>query len=426
MRIRVSENGRFLVREDGAPFFYLADTAWELFHRLDAREAELYLRDRAAKGFTAIQAVALAELDGLNIPNANGDLPLHGRDPERPNEAYFAHVDRVVELAARMGLTVAMLPTWGDKWNCAKWGAGPEIFTPASAHAYGLFLGRRYREDSIIWVLGGDRPVETDAHKEIIRAMAAGLAEGDGGTHLATFHPTGWQGSSEPFHGEEWLSFNMWQSGHSRNAPNWQLIARDYARTPVKPVLDGEPGYEDHTASFDIANGYLDDYDVRKVGYWSVFAGACGHTYGCHPIWQFWQPGRDPLTWARRPWTEALHLPGSGQVRWLRSLVESRPYLTRVPDPSLVVSEAVEGVHHVEATRDEARTYALVYVPSGRPVEVALDALECPRVNAGWYDPRTGLTQAIGMVATTGRREFAPPPGGPDWVLTLDDASHTG
>lgn len=97
-RLKVSDNRRFLVTADGAPFFWLGDTAWELFHRLDRSETERYLRDRAAKGFNVIQAVALAELDGLRTPNANGDLPLHDLDPTRPNKAYFQHVDWVLVL----------------------------------------------------------------------------------------------------------------------------------------------------------------------------------------------------------------------------------------------------------------------------------------------------------------------------------------
>lgn len=74
--IQVTPNGRFLQRADGAPFFYLGDTAWQLFHRLTLAESTHYLTNRAAKGFTVIQAVALAELGGLDVPNANGDLPL--------------------------------------------------------------------------------------------------------------------------------------------------------------------------------------------------------------------------------------------------------------------------------------------------------------------------------------------------------------
>src|SRR5918999_4864053 len=83
-RLQVSDNKRFLIRSDGSPFFYLGDTAWELFHRLNREEADRYLEDRARKGFTVIQAVALAELDGHSDPNPYGHLPLVNLDPARP------------------------------------------------------------------------------------------------------------------------------------------------------------------------------------------------------------------------------------------------------------------------------------------------------------------------------------------------------
>lgn len=129
----------------GRPFFWLADTAWELFHRLTREDADRYLRNRAALRFTVIQAVALAEFDGLTAPNAYGETPLRSNDPTQPNETYFAHVDWIVARANARGLYIAFLPTWGDKWN-KKWGTGPEIFTPANAEQYGEWLGRRYRE----------------------------------------------------------------------------------------------------------------------------------------------------------------------------------------------------------------------------------------------------------------------------------------
>ena len=315
MKLKVSDNQRFLVYDDGSPFFYLGDTAWELFHRCTRAEADRYLVDRARKGFTVIQAVVLAELDGLNDPNVQGDVPLHDNDPARPNEAYFKHVDFVVERAASLGLTIGMLPTWGDKWNKG-WGVGPEIFTgPESARAFGEFLGRRYKDAPLIWILGGDRSVESDTHRAVIAGMAEGVRAGDGGNHLITFHPQGGQTSAQNFHEAPWLDFNMWQSGHARNRDSYACIAADYALSPTKPCLDAEPGYEDHPAGFNIDNGYLDDYDCRKSLYWALFAGAHGHTYGCHPIWQMWQTGRTPLSVCRRAWYEALHLPGSAQMQ---------------------------------------------------------------------------------------------------------------
>lgn len=433
--LKLSPNRRFLVHDDGRPFFYLGDTAWELFHRLTLSEAERFLRDRAAKGFTVIQAVALAELDGLYTPNMQGDLPLFDHDPQRPNEAYFRHVDTVVEIAESLGLVIGMLPTWGDKWN-RKWGVGPEIFTPENAYAYGRFIGQRYAERPIIWIAGGDRPIENEQQRLVVRAMAEGLRAGDGGRHLIGFHTWGAHSSSEYVHDEPWLDLHMCQSGHKRNRENWRFIEQDYARMPVRPVMDAEPGYED--SQEDIVNldgGYLDDYDVRKSLYWAVFAGAHGHTYGCWPIWCMWQPGLPP-TLARRPWYEAMHLPGSSQVGHARRLLLSRPFLERIPDQSLIRSDVDNGTYHIRATRDANGSYAMVYIPAMRlpplgtenrtpaAVEIDLTWLAGTHLNAWWFDPRTGIAQSLGRMPKQPSASFTPPGGGPDWVLVLDDAAH--
>ena len=55
--LKLSDNRRYLSYGDGRPFFYLGDTAWALFHRLNRKEADRYLSNRASKGFTVIQAV---------------------------------------------------------------------------------------------------------------------------------------------------------------------------------------------------------------------------------------------------------------------------------------------------------------------------------------------------------------------------------
>jgi hypothetical protein len=317
--LQVSANKRFLQHADGTPFFYMADTAWELFHRLDQAEAERYLENRRRKRFTVIQAVALAELNGLDTPNAYGDKPLLNNNPSTPditsgadpNDAtqydYWDHVDYIVDTAAAKGLHIGMLPTWGDKWN-KKWGAGPEIFTPKNAQTYGEWLGRRYRDKPIIWILGGDRPVENEGHKAIIRALATGLRQGDNGKHLITFHPVGGATSAQWFHEDEWLRFNMNQTGHCTNTDVWNRIERDYDRVPTKPVLDAEPLYEDHPICFNAKeNGYSDDYEIRKFAYWDVFAGAAGHTYGNHAVWQMHAPRfGGGVNGPRAPWYEQL------------------------------------------------------------------------------------------------------------------------
>lgn len=420
--LRVSDDGRHLVHADGTPFFWLGDTAWELFHRLSREEADAYLDDRRGKGFTVIQAVVLAEQGGLEVPNAYGHTPLIDNDPERPNEAYFRHVDYIVNGAAERGMYIGMLPTWGDKFN-KKWGMGPEIFTPENARTYGEFLGRRYHDRPIVWILGGDRNIEGEGHLAIVRAMAEGIRAGDGGAHLMTYHPAGENSSSTWFHDDRWLDFNMFQSGHRvRDGANYEMTGRDYARLPVKPVLDGEPRYEDHPVDWDPANGWYDEFDVRQAAYWSLLAGALGHTYGDHNIWQMWQPGRAPISSARTPWREALDHPGSWQMGLVRRLFESRPFLQLEPDSAVLV-DAGDGAGHQAAARANDGSYLIAYTPLGRALSVRLDRIRGATARAFWFDPRTGVTTEIGRFSTSQDQTFDPPGvdgRGNDWVLVVD------
>ena len=237
-KLKVHHEKQYLMWEDGTPFFYLGDTAWELFHRLNREEADEYLSLRAAQGFHVIQAAALAELDGIYTGNAYGDKPLplcSGKVclpgtqgevfPEMEDcEAYWRHVDWIVHRAAELGMFIGMLPCWGDKWN-KKWGCGPEIFKdPGSAYDYGAWIGERYsREWNIIWILGGDRPVENEEQESVIDAMAAGIRSRDT-EHLMTFHPCGASCSTHFLRDKSYIDFNCCQSGHGLEGYELSLI----------------------------------------------------------------------------------------------------------------------------------------------------------------------------------------------------------
>lgn len=432
-KLKVSSNGHFIVHEDGTPFFYLGDTAWELLHRLSKQDAERYLENRRSKGFTVIQAVALAELDGLNTPNSEGNKPLIGNDPLKLNEPYWQHVDWVIKKAGEKGIYIGLLPTWGDKWN-RKWGAGPQVFNPDNAKAYGKILGERYRNyPNIIWIAGGDRPVETEIQRQTVCAMAEGLREGDGGAHLITFHPTGGQGSAQNFHNETWLDFNMRQNGHSQSyTERYYMTSEDYSLVPAKPVIDGEPIYEDHPVNFNPdQNGHSTATDVRRPLYWDLFSGACGHTYGHHSVWQMWSADKSPVNRPLMTWDKAIDQPGAGQMMYGRLLIESRPVLTRIPDNSIIVNDKVvsavpgAGLYRYVATRDQEGTYAFVYVPVGRTFTVRMDAIKGKEVSAWWYNPRNGEATLIGTFPASGTQSFNTPTPGEnlDWILVLDDAA---
>ncbi len=437
-QLKVSENQRFLVTAEGKPFFWLGDTAWELFHRLNREEAVRYLDNRAAKGFNVIQAVAIAELEGHTDPNPYGHRPFIDLDPAKPNvqegpaNDYWDHVDFIVAEANRRGLYIGFLPTWGRYWHDTNNDRKP-LFTRANAQTYGEWLGRRYRKAGVVWILGGDRNVENDEQKELIRAMASGLRLGDRANHLMTFHPPGGGGSSKWFHGDDWMDFNMRQNGHVTEFTERYAQTRvDYDRSPTKPVLDGEPIYEDHPVSFDAKKlGHSIASDVRRPLYWNLFNGAFGHTYGHHSVWQMWSPGKNPINNPLMPWFEAIDQPGAGQMQHGRRLMESRPFLTRVPDPEVVVTDRVAtsvpgtGRYHFAAMRDQSGAYAMVYAPVGRSFKVRMEKISGPQAKAWWFNPRNGQTVAIGTFETRGEREFTPLDPGEmlDWVLVLDDAA---
>jgi hypothetical protein len=440
-RLKVSENRRYLQYENGKPFFYLGDTAWELFHRLNREEATQYLTDRSQKGFTVIQAVVLAQLGGLTVPNPYGDLPLIEGDPARPNEAYFRHVDFIVNKAEELGLFVGMLPTWGSYWA-----PGKPTFTTTNARQYGRFLGHRYRDKAIIWILGGDRSITTAEERAIIDAMAAGLTEGDRGTHLKTFHPIGPGLSSIKLHDAAWLDFNMFQSSHAaRDHDNGLYVEHDYALKPAKPTLDGEPRYEGMPVGFYNrgASGIerFDDYDVRQAAYWSLLAGACGYTYGNNNIWQMFKPnaaepgdaarGRDlfggpgSIIGANIPWSEALDHPGAFQMRYVRRLFEALPFMKLVPDQRIILNGPVSGGAKIRAARASDGSFAIIYSPRGESFTLDKSVIKGERQRQFWYDPRYGTSYVFKEQDSWGIQTFTPPTSGRgnDWLLVLTDAA---
>ena len=436
--LKVSENNRFLVRDKGEGFFWLGDTGWEMLHRLDRKEIEHYLRNRSGKGFTVIQTVILSEINGITVPNREGNLPLFERDPEKPNEKYFELVDFAVEKAAEFDLYLALLPTWGAYVNDRNHPLFETniIFNPENAYSYGKYLGERYKKHpNIVWVLGGDRPAT--GFEEVWNAMARGLGDGDGGTHLMTYHPRGQQTSSEWFHEADWLDFNMIQTGHqapSFNVYDW--ISNDYELDPPKPVLNGEPSYEDIGIWFNKANPVHDAYEIRKQAYWCVFAGAFGHTYGNNNVWQMYREEYTPVIWADTPWDEALEHEGAGQLIHLRRLMESRPFLDRIPDQNLLMNENPSfATDHIRITRDGEKnkkdaSYIMVYLPYYRSFEVNTSVIPSDKLRIWWYSPSTGQALPQGVFDNKGSYGFSnwdelikEGQPGPDWVIVIDDAN---
>lgn len=459
-KLGVSPNQRHLEHADGTPFFWLGDTAWQLFKELTRAEIDQYLQNRQGLKFNVVMSVLLAEYHdvpgrkspaGLG-PNAYGHEPLIDQDPARPRVVaggsstkpndYWDHVDYAVAQARDKGLYIGLLPCWG--WNYVNGGGSRgnlQIFNEAKAKIYGEFLGKRFRKyPNIIWIIGGDdEPVRYGDCRSIYRAMVEGIAKGVTGKDIAwiqespvwdrllmTFHPRGGLSSSTFFHNDPWLDFNFLQTGHNdfNNLNSCIYITRDRQLQPIKPVLEGEPRYEDCTPFKHQRmkkRPHFRDFDVRQAAYWSVFAGSHGFTYGHHSIWQFHAPKTEGIYFPEMTWQEALNRPGARHMTFLRDLMESRPLGNLSPDQSPIVSDNKEDGTHLRAFRGDR--YIYVYNPHGITFKIKMGLLPGTNVQASWSNPRTGITEAIGNVSNTDIREFDPPgeaKKGNDWVLILE------
>ena len=426
--LKISDDNGYLVTDDDTPFFWLGDTAWELFHRLDKEEVDIYLTDRANKGFTIIQAVILAEHDGLNTPNAYGEKPLLNNDPTKLNEKYFKHVDYVISTANELGLYIGLLPTWGDKFN-KKWGIGPEIFNSVNAEIFGEELAKRYSSfNNIVWILGGDRVPDNEDHYAIIRAMANGINKWDN-SHLMTYHPVVNKKATD-FFDEKWLDFDMFQSGHSRIAKEYSFVL-DSKKTKVnRPVINGEARYENIPDRFWKKKEYdiwLSDVDVRISAYWTMISGAAGYSYGCNDVWQMYDVNREPVISARTDWTEALELPGALHMKYMKEIFELLPWQKMTFDPSLILNENPEDESHIVCAIGDNNDFVLAYTPIGNPIKIDLSKMSSDNIRAFWYNPRSGKINFIGNFKTNNPYNFEPwsKGWGSDFLLVLitDDFS---
>ncbi len=400
----VSENNRYLMHENGSPFFWLGDTGWLMPERLNRDEVDFYLANCKDAGFNIVQVQTINDVPAINVYgqySMTDDFDFDSID----NPAvygYWDHMDHIVKTAEKNGIYIGMVCIWGGLVKSGK-------MNVEQAERYGKFLAQRYKDyPNIVWIIGGD--IRGDVKREVWDTLANTIRAIDK-NHLITFHPFGRTTSANWFNDTDWLDFNMFQSGHRRygqqkgdgdftlpqhnEEDNWRYVEYCHNMSPLKPVIDAEPIYEGIPQGLhDPDEARWTDADARRYAYWSVFAGAAGHTYGNNSVMQFYRPGISPAYGASSVWWEALNDPGRNQMKYLKELMLKFPYFDRVPDQSIISGKNGERYDYAVATR--GKDYILVYNYSGRPMEIDLNKIPGKNKKAWWFNPKNGEYTYIG------------------------------
>jgi hypothetical protein len=390
--LRISGNGRYFVDRGGQPFFWLGDTLWHLHRSFSPADARAIMENRREKGFSAV-LVMLIGYEPDPRPNINGDHPWLDSDPSRPNERYFEHVDTVMRIACELDL-IQVLGVYHKTQD--------RFYTLDRARQSARWIAGRYRDiPQISWSM---YPEAKKQYLPVVRAIAEGLAEGDGGAHWITVHPDPSPQSSSFLHQESWLPFNMLQTCVDIEQV-YPMTAADYAFTPIKPVVLAEGGYEG------VEFGRLiTPLDVRRQAYWTYLAGG-HHVYGHNDNWQ--APGK---------WREWIEAAGSGQLGVFRRIITSlKQWWSVIPNQSVIAKGVGAGTELNAAAHSAAADWALVYLSGRCTASVRMDRIKTSEtVAASWIDPRTGDRQRIGTFQYADVPEFSTPQGWEDALLLLE------
>ena len=405
-RLKVSDNQRYLMHENGTPFFWQGETGWLLPERLDRAEAEWYLQRCREEGYNVVQVQVIDNVPAVNIYGqlSNTDGWNFAAIDRKGVYGYWDHLDYIIRLAEQNGIYIGMVAIWGGLVKDGK-------LSVEDAKKYGTFLANRYKnKPNIIWFMGGD--IQGDIKPEVWNALATSIKAADP-NHLMTYHPRGRYTSARWWSKAAWLDFHTFQSGHRRygqrmgnkdypipddtEEDNWMYVDSTWAYKPLKPVLDAEPSYEDIPMGLHDKNEpRWKACDVRRYAYWSVFAGSCGHTYGHNAIMQMLKPGY-PTSYGDagdvKTWYQALNDPGFQQMKFVRQLILSFPYFERVGDQSIIVDNGTK-YDRLIATR--GTDYLLVYNYTSRDMKLDFTKISGEKKNVWWMSAGTGILRYLG------------------------------
>lgn len=415
--LKISDNKRYFVTQQGKPFLYHAETGWQIFTQLTTAEAVEYLSFRKAQGFNTIQVQLVMSPEQVN---RYGQKPFHGDiDFSQPNEAYHDHVSNIISKADSLGLLIVMSQPW---LGCCKEGFGNTADKPiqkngpAKNRMYGQYLGKKFsRFNNLFWFAGGDNDPKGD--RESLVAFAEGLFAAAPKHQLITYHASPPHSSTDLFQYAPWLGFRFIYT-YWREKPNEWVVAdlqphvyeaalREWSKTDIMPFVLGESQYE---GTGKIENDMGIPSIIRRQAYWTILCGGAGHAYGSD-IWNF--PSN---------WRDIMRYPGAYQMGHVIKFFETVPWWSLSPDVRHQAVVAGYGdwakPNYVTTAISADKKWLVSYMPQMQSITVDFNFLNGNNFNCSWFNPVTGKIEKEFTVTKKIVQRLSPPRG-EDWLLVI-------
>jgi hypothetical protein len=429
--LKISDNHRYLVDQEGTPFLIVGDTPQGLMGRLSEEEAEFYFADREAHGFNTLGWIDVACAGNDYPTNTYGATPdgirpfmgfvgngtdFKNYDLSKPNEAYFVRLDHMIQLATKHHLAVFLDPIETIGWLPTLRNNGVK-----AAYAYGQYLGSRYRSfQNLLWLNGNDFNTWTvPSDDDLVQAVAKGIRSvSPGQLQTVELHVR----TSSSFDDPRWIPFSDLNSTYTYS-PTYMQMLHSYNQRPIAPAYLVEAHYELENV------GWPRDFGtplvLRKEDYWTMLSGGVGQFYGNMYTWSF-----------KAEWKSHIDTPGVEQLEIWKKFFSSIRWQDLVPDQNQSVITAGAGTFgdvdtkvsesdYSTAAKTDDGSLVVVYIPTVRDITINMQTLRSA-ARARWFDPSNGSYHDIegGPFGNTGSEQFTPPgknhAGDGDWVLLLE------
>jgi hypothetical protein len=415
--VQVAENRRNLQHEDGTPFFWLADTAWNGPLLAGEEDWDGYLKDRAAKGFTAIQFVAHAPWRGAET-DAEGHTSWLGCSDPTINPAFYDRIEKSVKAINDHEMLAAPVLMWTRTPDDPGQYLSEEAVLRIVRYAIS-----RLKNYQVLWILAGDGDYTEDLGAKWRRIGRQIFPPTRDRTPVA-MHLCGMNLPFKELSTEPWLDIWGYQSGQGDDdkALTWihtGPVAFTWPEDSKRVFINLEPpfeGFQSHHSKVPHAA-----FSVRRAAYWSLLnAPTAGVSYGAHGIWSWQTEPGEPLNHEGSGiaplWNEAVNLPGSGQMGVLASIFSGLPWWQLRPNPDLVRDQPgmLDPKAFIAAAQNADRSTIVLYLPIGGRAEMDTDL--SGRTGCR-IDPETGKRWPI-KVDAAGNLDS---PVDTDWVVVLRD-----